>query len=262
MMKANRPLVFPPVADVDTAVTEYNTAVTLHPAANDIAYGGAAILPASLDLDPLAAGQQATVMVAGGTFTASPDGAVLFTPLDDFSGKAQTSYTIEDSAGKLSNAASLTVTVKPNPTAAIQIASFETSTENWASAGWQANAGSVQQSSEYASQGSYSLKVITADGGWFGTSFGLPLNLTGKTHLKFDIKTLASGTSANAAIQIGPNWTWCQGPWSWINAGTTTTMDIDLINAGCASADLGQMNGIYVWFSGGGTFFIDNVRAE
>src|SRR4030095_6192424 len=50
MMKANRPLTFPPVADIDTAVTEYNTAVTLYPTANDIAYGSASVDPASLDL--------------------------------------------------------------------------------------------------------------------------------------------------------------------------------------------------------------------
>jgi mannan endo-1,4-beta-mannosidase len=262
MMKANKLLVFPPVADVDTAVTEYNTAVTLQPVANDAAYGGASIVPGSLDLDPLTGGQQTTVPVTGGTFTASPDGAVLFTPADGFSGKAQASYTVQDSAGRLSNAAALSVTVKPSPTAAIQIASFESGTEGWASANWQANAGSVEQSSEYASQGSYSLKVITADGGWFGTSFSPPLNLTGKTHIKFDIKTTGAGTSTNAAIQVGSGWTWCQGSWGWLNAGTTSTVDIDLLNLGCTSPDLGQVQGMYIWFSGGGTFYLDNIRAE
>ena len=72
MMAANRALVFPPVADIDTAVTEFNTAVTLNPPANDIAYGGASVVPGSLDLDPAAAGQQTTLSVAGGTFVAQP----------------------------------------------------------------------------------------------------------------------------------------------------------------------------------------------
>ena len=262
MMKANRQLVFAPVADVDTAVTEYNTPVSLNPIANDIAYGGAGLLPSSLDLDPATAGQQTTATVAGGTFVASPNGTVTLTPSDGFSGKAEVSYTVKDSTNRTSNAAGIAVTVKPNPTAAIQLASFETGTEGWASANWQANAGTVQQSNEYASQGSYSLKVVTADGGWFGTNFGVPINLTGKTHIKFEIKTLAAGTSQNAAIQVGAGWEWCQGSWGWINPETTTTVDIDLLNLSCASPNLSQVNSIYIWFSGGGTFYLDNVRAE
>jgi mannan endo-1,4-beta-mannosidase len=262
MMKANRQLVFAPVADVDTAVTEYNTPVSLNPIANDIAYGGAGLLPGSLDLDPATAGQQTTATVAGGTFVASPNGTVTLTPSDGFSGKAEVSYTVKDSTNRTSNAAGIAVTVKPNPTAAIQLASFETGTEGWASANWQANAGTVQQSNEYASQGSYSLKVVTADGGWFGTNFGVPINLTGKTHIKFEIKTLAAGTSQNAAIQVGAGWEWCQGSWGWINPDTTSTVDIDLLNLSCASPNLSQVNSIYIWFSGGGTFYLDNVRAE
>ena len=262
MMTANRQLVFPPVADVDTAVTEFNTAVTLNPPANDVAYGGASIALTSLDLDPAATGQQTTTTVAAGTFAAYPDGTVTFTPADGFSGKAEISYTIRDSSNRISNAAALTVTVKPNPTAAIQIASFETGTEGWASANWQTNAGTAAQSADYASEGSYSLKVVTADGGWFGTNFGVPLNLTGKTHIKFEIKTIAAGTSTNAAIQVGAGWEWCQGSWGWINPNTTATVDIDLLNLGCTSPTLSQVNSIYIWFSGGGTFYLDNVRAE
>jgi len=158
--------------------------------------------------------------------------------------------------------AALTVTVKPNPTAAILLASFETDTEGWGSASWQTNAGTVEQSADYASHGSYSLKVITAEGGWFGVVYGTPVNLTGKTHLKFEIKTVAAGTSQNAAIQVGSNWDWCQSTWGWINPGTTTTVDIDLLNLGCTSPDLSQVRSIYIWFSGGGTFYLDNVRAE
>jgi mannan endo-1,4-beta-mannosidase len=262
MMTANRQLVFPPVADVDTAVTEFNTASTLHPPTNDIAYGGATVVPGSLDLGPAVSGQQTTVSAIGGTFVAYPDGSITFTPTDGFSGKVEISYTIRDSVNRISNAAALTVTVKPNPTAAMQLASFETGTEGWASASWQANAGIVEQSAEYASQGSYSLKVTTADGGWFGVNFGAPVNLTGKTHIKFEIKTLAAGTSQNMAIQVGANWDWCQGTWGWINPNTTTTVDIDVLNLGCASPDFSQVNSIYIWFSGGGTFYLDNVRAE
>ena len=261
MMKANRQLVFPPVADVDTAVTEFNTPVLLNPPVNDIAYQ-ATIVSTSIDLDPATASQQTTASVAAGMFVANADGTVTFTPAAGFSGTAQGSYTIQDSAGRPSNAAALTVTVKPNPTATILLASFETGTEGWASANWQSNAGTVEQSADYASDGSQSLKVTTADGGWFGLNFSVPVNLTGKTHLKYEIKTLGAGTSLNAAIQIGANWEWCQGLWGWSNPNTTTTVDIDLLNLGCASPDLSQVNSIYIWFSGGGVFYLDNVRAE
>jgi mannan endo-1,4-beta-mannosidase len=262
MMAANRPLIFAPVADVDTAVTEFNTPATLNPPANDIAYGGANLVPGTLDLDPAAAGQQTTLAVAGGTFVAEPNGNVTFTPTAGFSGKAQASYVIRDSAGGTSNAAALSVTVKPDPTAAILLASFESDTEGWASANWQANAGAVEQSTDYASEGTHSLKVVTADGGWFGVQYDPVINLSSKSHLKFDIKTLGAGTSANAAIQVGANWDWCQGTWGWINPGTTSTLDIDLLNLGCTSPDLSQVHTIYVWFSGGGAFYLDNVRAE
>ena len=261
MMKANRQLVFPPVADVDTAVTEFDTPVTLNPPVNDIAYQ-ATIVSTSIDLDPATSGQQTTAAMTAGVFVANLDGTVTFTPTAGFSGTAQGSYTIQDSAGRTSNIAALTVTVKPNPTAAILLASFETGTEGWASANWQSNAGTVEQSADYASDGSHSLKVTTADGGWFGLNFSVPMNLTGKTHLKYEIKTLGAGTSLNAAIQIGANWEWCQGLWGWSNPNTTTTVDIDLLNISCASPDLSQVNSIYIWFSGGGVFYLDNVRAE
>ena len=262
MMKANRTLIFPPVADVDTAVTEFNTPVTLNVSANDIAYGNAAIVPGSIDLDPATSGQQTTFSGAAGTFVANSNGTVTFTPNDGFSGTAQASYTIQDSVGRTSNLATLTVIVKPNPTAAIQIATFESGTEGWASANWQTNGGTVAQSTDYASEGTHSLQVTTADGGWFGLSFAAPVNLTGKTHLKFEIKTLGAGTSQNAAIQVGANWDWCQGTWVWINSNTTTTVDIDLLNLSCSLPDLSQVHGLYIWFSGGGTFYLDNVRAE
>jgi len=262
MMVANRRMVFAPVADDDSATTNFDTPVTLNPPANDIAYGGATIVRGSLDLDPSAADQQTTLALPGGTFAAAPDGTVLFTPTDGFSGKVQASYVIRDSAGRTSDAAALTVTVKPNPAAAILLASFETGTEGWAPGNWQTNAGTVAQSTEYASAGAHSLKVTTADGGWFGVQFEPATNLSTKTHLKFEIKTLDIGTSQNAALQLGDGWTWCQGTWGWINPATTTTVDIDLLSLGCNSSDLSQVHTIYVWFSGGGTFYLDNVRAE
>ena len=64
-----------------------------------------------------------TVTVAGGTCALNADGSVTFTPATGFHGKAAVSYTVRDDLGTVSNTATLTVTVKPDPTAAIVIAS-------------------------------------------------------------------------------------------------------------------------------------------
>lgn len=263
-MAANRALSFAPVADTDTAITEFETPATLTPAANDITYGGASLQVGTIDLDPAAAGQQTSKSGNGGTFAWQSGGAVLFTPDAGFAGKASASYTISDSQGRRSNVATLAVTVKPNPTGALTLYSFETGAEGWASASWQTDAGNVSQSADYASAGSYSLKVDTQGlgGGWFGVSLPAPADLTGKTRFKYDLKTTGAGTSINAALQLGDNWDWCQGSWGWSNADTTSTVEIDLNNLGCSAPDLSKLRGIYIWVSGGGAFYIDNVRAE
>ncbi|MCI0396853.1 MAG: cellulase family glycosylhydrolase [Chloroflexi bacterium] len=262
MMTANQAMVFPPVADHDTAVTEFETAVTLDPPANDITYGSAVLEPSTVDLDPETTGQQVTRTVPGGTFEWQPDGMVLFTPAAGFSGQAAISYTIADSDGRTSNAANLSVIVLPSPTAPIVMFSFETGTEGWAPGSWQSNAGSVAQSAAFHTDGSYSLRVETNDGGWFGLDFAAPVDLSNKTTLKIDLQTTGAGTSTNIALKLGSSWTWCQGSWGWVNPGTTTTIELDLLNLGCTAPDLSQVNGIFVWVSGGGTFYLDYVRGE
>lgn len=261
-MMAGRRDYFPPVADNDSAITNFNTPVTLDPAANDIAYGRAMIVRGSLDLDPATAGQQTNRTIAGqGTFTLQSDNTVTFTPVSGFAGKVTASYTIQDSRGQTSNVANLIVTVKPDPTAAIKLFSFEDGTQGWAPGNWQGNVGTVAQSTRFATDGSASLQVDATSGAWFGLDFSSSVNLTGKTRLKFDLKTGAAGTSQSVALKLGDSYTWCQAPWSNINANTTTTVDIDLTNLGCSAPDLSKVQSIYVWFSAG-TFYLDNVRAE
>jgi len=289
MMIRGRPMMFPPVADHDAAVTEFNTPVTLTPSANDIAYCMATLLPGTIDLDPSMEGQQTVQLANGGSFKLQSDYTVLFTPSTGFTGKSQISYTIQDSLGQLSNPADIVVTVKPGPSGLVMLFSFETGTEGWAPAIWQANAGTVAQSVDFHTDGNYSLQINAADGGWFGLGFATPMDLTGKTHLKIDIKTSGTGTSQNIAIQTGDSYVWCQSAWYWINLNTSMTADIDLLHLSCSSsdpanisdartlgpltpswsnhsssslADLSKVQGMYVWFSGGGTFYMDAVRAE
>ncbi len=262
-MMAGRPTLFPPVADVDTAVMPFGVATALNPPANDTAYAGARVEPGSIDLDPASAGQQTERAVAGGTFALRPDGTVSFTPIALFAGKASVSYTIRDSYRQTSNAAALTVTVLPDPTAPAKLFSFEDGTEGWALASWQDPAlGSVAQTGAFATDGASGLRVTSASGAWFGLALGEPADLSGKTSLKIDLKTGAAGTSRSVALQLGDSYEWCQTDWGWVNQDTAATVEVDLTaGLSCASPDLSKVRAIYVWFSAG-IFDIDYVRAE
>jgi len=252
----------PPVADNDTATTEANTAVTLQPAANDIAYR-TKVRPASLDLDPATAGRQTTATVAGGTFTADGAGAVTFTPIAGFAGRAVASYVIKDLAGRSSNVATVTVTVKPDPAATQVLYSFEDGVEGWASASWQTNAGTVAQTTEFATDGTHGLQIAAADGGWFGVTFAEPVDMSSRSALKYDLRTSpAAGTNAAIAVQTGAGFAWCQSGFSWINQDTTTTASIDLqTGMSCDSAALGDVRVLWVYINPG-TVDLDSVRLE
>jgi mannan endo-1,4-beta-mannosidase len=252
----------PPVADDDSAQTLRDEAVTLQPAANDIAYR-TRVKPSTIDLQPDVAGQQLSVAVPGGTFTTA-GGVVTFTPASGFQGRASATYTVRDEAGRTSNAAALQVTVKPRPGDPLVVSSFETGTDGWASASWQTNAGSVAQTGEFHPNGSAGLRVTTADGGWFGVG-ALPerLDLSAKSLLRYELRTASAGTSISIAVQTGDTFAWCQSSWNWVGADTTATVDIDLTTAmSCDTAALADVRAFYVWFSAGGTFDVDYLRAE
>jgi uncharacterized repeat protein (TIGR01451 family) len=110
-----------PIAVDDEATTPPNTAVTFAVAANDLANDGAAINPATIDLDPNTAGIQPSITTAQGTFTTvgAPSGSVLFTPTSPtFTGTASTPYVISNSAtptAAISNQANLIVIVRNQP---------------------------------------------------------------------------------------------------------------------------------------------------
>lgn len=262
MMAANRWMEFPPVADDDSAVTPFAAAVSIPILANDITYGGAALDPATIDLDPAAPGIQTTLYVYGGTFALQPDASVLFTPDAGFSGRAQGSYQVADSRGRISNTAVLYITVMPDPAGVQVLFSFETGTEGWGPASWEGNAGSVAQSTEHATDGARSLQIAAAGGGWFGLVFPQPVDMHGKTRLKYDVSTTGAGTSTNVAVQFGSGWTWCEGSWGWVNAGSTATVEVDLTNMTCGAPQLDDAKAMYIYFSGGGTYYLDHIRIE
>ena len=252
----------PPVADHDIAVVEFNSPAVLSPTSNDIGYR-TRVNPSTLDLDPAVPGRQTSVNVQGGRFVADTTGKVTYTPTAGFAGRATAPYTVRDLAGRVSNVADLVVTVKPDPTAAIVIASFESGTDGWAPGNWQANAGTLSQTTDFHTDGASGLHVSGADGGWFGSTFAEPLDLSGKTALKVDLRTgPAAGTSTDIAIQVGPASDWCQGAFVWVPENTTTTFEADLTNSfPCDPARLADVRAIWVFFNGG-EFDADFVRAE
>jgi mannan endo-1,4-beta-mannosidase len=252
-----------PVADHDTAQTPRDQPVTLTPVANDIAYR-THLRPRSLDLDPATSGRQSTAAVTGGTFAAAADGTVTFTPAAGFVGRATGSYTVTDEAGRRSNVAELRVTVKPLPGDAVVIASFETGTEGWASASWQSNGGTTSSTSDFHPQGALGLHVVAADGGWVGVpSMPEPINIAGKSLLRYELRTGAAGTPTSIAVQTGPEFTWCQANFGWVNPDQVTTVEVDLATQmSCDISTLADIRAVWVYIGGGGEFDLDHLRAE
>ena len=258
-MRTGLPLPFWPVADHDTAVTEFDTPVTLNATRNDIAYW-VSIVPRTLDLDPAVAGRQATRSVTGGTFAAADDGNVTFTPTAGFVGRATVAYIVRDSILRSTNQATVTVTVLPNPSAAIPLFSFETGTEGWVPGG---GTGTLSQSSAFATDGTSSLELAVTGEGWFGGVLPAAVDLTGKTEIKLDLQTLAAQTFRKLSIQVGDGFTWCEENGGGGNTpqNTVQTVTLDLTDLTCAGGDLTKLRAVNFYLQTG-TFRIDNIRAE
>ncbi len=266
-MSADRELSFPPVADDDSAQTVAEVAVTLSPLSNDVSYGGTSLAPTSIDLDPSAAGQQLVFDVAAGTFSANADGSVAFMPAAGFVGDAEAAYAVSDGLGRSSEQAKLSVTVNAPPEPANALYSFETGTEGWGPASFNPNAGNVQQSAAFHSDGSFSLQITPGDvGGWFGVEYTTPLDLSGVTHITWQVETTDSGTSQELALQTGADFAFCSaGDFQFIPPNTSATIDIDLstLDCGGGTPDLSQVHNFYVFAANGGpgAVFLDQIRA-
>jgi mannan endo-1,4-beta-mannosidase len=270
LMELRPPFDFSPVADDDNATTQHDTSVTLTPLTNDITYMNAKLLPNSIDLDPSTPGQQKQFTMPFGTYTLQSGGTVLYTPAPGFSGTSSTPYTVKDSFGRTSHPANLIITVKGNPNT---LYTFEDGTDTWMAASFNATAGTTAQSTSFATDGTHSLQInATADGGWFGPALAppLPLPLTNVHQILMDITTTTAGTSQSVALQVGNDFHWCQTDFGFINAGTSTTITVDLPTLlssttdclGSLPADTSVLQAIWVYFNGGGTSYLDNVRYQ
>jgi gliding motility-associated-like protein len=116
----------PPVANNDTGTTNENTAVNVTILANDTDDTG--FVTSSVDLDQSTAGKQTSRTVTGGTFTVNASGVLSFSPTTNFNGTSSVTYTVEDTEGATSNAATVTITV--NSVNANPVANNDTGTTN------------------------------------------------------------------------------------------------------------------------------------
>jgi uncharacterized repeat protein (TIGR01451 family)/fimbrial isopeptide formation D2 family protein len=201
---------FAPLAANDSAVTNYNTAVTITASANDSAGPGTTLALNTIDLDPTTAGRQTSRTIDGeGSFVANNDGSVTFTPVSGFEGVATVPYTIQNALGLTSNVANITVTVRPATGSAIPAAQndFGTTTpvtpvtlsvltNDQASAGKTLVANSIALSGANAAQGTW-----VANPG--GTVTFTPANgFVGTATVNYTVQDTGGGTSNTATITV------------------------------------------------------------
>ena len=241
---------FAPIVDDHEFKVEFETPATLNPLTNAIAYNNATLDPATMTLDPDA------------RFALQSDGTIRFTPAPGFAGKTAVRYTIADSGGRVSNAGQIRVTVNAPAGASFTLFSFETGTEGWDQGGWQPSIGTVAVSTDWSTDGSQSLKVSSTGDGWFGVTLSPAQNWIGKTKFTYQVKTLDKGTSAAGVIKVGNNYLWCQSDFGFVPAGTEALLEVDLTKMSCGTPDLSKVQEMYVWFSGGGTYYLDAVRIQ
>lgn len=259
-----------PIADNYQASTPNNTPLTMNVASSAISYQNVPLDLQSIDLDPSTPGRQTTFTNANGTYMAQAGGNVYFAPASTcVSGNVSTPYTIKDDARRLSNAANIVVSVAG---IAGELYNFEDGTDTWTAASFNSDAGTTAQSTLDATSCTHSLQIDSTGGGWFGPAYStppLPLPTAGISNVLFDIATTTAGTSQSIALQVGSNFQWCQTPFGFINPGTSTTITVNLASlytaANCGGSvppDTSVIQGIWVFFSGGGTYYMDNIRTQ
>ncbi len=154
------------------------------------------------------------------------------------------------------------------PTGAIRLASFELDTEGWGPQPNNTAAGPTTRASDYCTDGTYSLEVDPTKTGWFGAEFAAAQNISGKSAVSADVKTVRGSPLTNLAIQlkVGDGYVWCQSP-DDLNATGTVTLDLGTMACTARNhtvrrpSDLTQLTQVWLYLHEG-SFRVDNVRAE
>lgn len=247
---------FPPVADNDTATTDFGVPVQVNLVANDVAYQ-VPLRPRTVDLDPVAHGRQAAGSVAGGTYGVDNAGVLTFTPAEGFAGRATLQYTVADARHRVSNAATVTVTVKPAPEAPQVLFDFSDGAQGWVPGNWQSDPGTVS-----ASDGTL---TVASKNAWFGAALPAPVDMSTRAALTFDLVS-TTGANPDLALKVGPSLTWCQvsSGVGWTTdprvGDNAVTFDLTGLDATC-TAGLSDVREVLL-FLHSGTQVIDNVTVQ
>lgn len=253
-------LTFPPVPDDDTATVEFGTGATVKVTANDVFWLPALrVDPRTVDLDPSTAGRQTRRTVTGGTFTAQPDGTVVFAPAAGFAGRAATLYTVADNLGRVSPPATVTITVKPAPSAPQELFDFESGVQGWGPASFNPTAGTVATTTAFHADGSQGLQITGTDGGWFGAALATPIDLSTRSELSFASPS-ANGSFA-VSFQTGPAMAWCQGD-AKPAAGRTGVYALDLTALAPGCPGIADVRAINLYVGGSQQQFIDAMTVS
>lgn len=120
---------FAPVAVNDNVTTSKNKAVTIKVTQNDTDIDGT-VDPTKVDLDPTLAGIQKSAETEQGSYSVNAQGVVTYTPANNFTGVAATTYTVADNAGATSNTASINITVQNVNSAPVAVDDTGATSEN------------------------------------------------------------------------------------------------------------------------------------
>jgi alpha-galactosidase len=214
-------------------------------------------------VENVAAGDPAT------TLTADLTGASWLRLVTTGSGAAPDGTTINDHADWAVPVLTCGSSTPQDPVLPVErtLYSFETDTEGWTIAN-PGDGGTWERSDAFRTNGEYGLAADTPlSGNWFGRTLSEPLDLTGTSVLKFDVRAgQVAGTTGEIAVQVGAQGSWCQGGrWAWTNPGSSRTISEAVEEIECPAGvtlDLSQVTGIWVFLNGNDTHHVDNIRAE
>ncbi|MBE1488455.1 NPCBM/NEW2 domain-containing protein [Plantactinospora soyae] len=144
--------------------------------------------------------------------------------------------------------------------------SFESGTEDFTIANPDSG-GTMARTTTFHTDGGHGLTVATpVNGNWFGRALAEPLDLTGSTRLRYDVRAEEVGTVGEFAVQVGPDFAWCQGGrWTWTNPNSSRTVTREFSELSCPAGvtlDLTQIRAVWVFLNSGGQIHIDNIRAD
>ncbi len=150
---------------------------------------------------------------------------------------------------------------------------FENSLNFWKAAASNPDAGSLSIAEGESGFPDQALRFDTTQQGWFGVgeaSGQFPIVTDQPKTITVALSTLSDGTQVSVAVQFGDSDLWCQSKPVKIAANSQKTLTVNaallVAQAGAcvngAPSDATDVRGIWVYFSGTGTYLLDDVSIK